>query len=82
MIEETDLTASQRRVLSIMSRVNLQDGTYAGWVAQSEGLDKNSLYALERRGVVDYDRYLNRARVRNRFVPLATACREAVEGPA
>jgi hypothetical protein len=76
----SDLTASQRRVLSIMSRANLNDSTYAGWVDQlRERLDKNSLYALERRGMVIYDRHQGTARLRTPFVALATACREAAE---
>lgn len=74
-----DLTPSQQRTLAIMSRVNLNEGGNHDWVSQREGMHKGSLASLERLGIVEYDRYLGRAKTRPVHFWVVSLCRQAVE---
>jgi hypothetical protein len=77
--ELSDLTQTQRRTLARISRTNINARRGDDWVSTSEGLHKGSLAALERLGIVEYDRYLGRAKTRPAHFWIVSLCRQAIE---
>lgn len=71
------LTATQRLVLALMLRSNMdrRAGDYEWVNRRSPALHRGSLDALERMGVVDYDRAFSRVRIRPIYTHLMHECR-------
>lgn len=76
-----NITPSQIVSLAKIARVNLNRAVdLTHWVNRAEEhIDKNSVLALVRRGVVKYGEALDVVRVHTRYAALAEQCRRWVE---